>query len=64
MLRPAFAHSCATAQQPNLVPQKTRLRRNALTLAVGLLARLIVFQINFFSKITAYIAMKSNEIVI
>jgi len=48
MLRPAHTHPCATAQQPNLVPQKTRLITSALVLFQWLLS-LILFSNSYFS---------------
>jgi len=47
MLRPAFPHPSATAQQPNLVALKTHLFISAIVWFPGLLARLLVFHFLF-----------------
>jgi hypothetical protein len=50
MLRPALPHPFATAQKPNLVPQKTRLDVSSLAW-YSVLRALVPFSTSFFSTL-------------
>ena len=61
MVRPAHAHPCATAHQPNLVVQKTHFGGSTIVWCPGLLARLVVFQVLFLSIVIAYRVLYMHE---